>query len=75
MIWYGVIIMYLRISFLLLLCVPVLYVFFILFNQLIDELVYKDRKSDDHKNYDYQQDYIFQEYKVNKRREDFKVIR
>lgn len=67
--------MYLRISFLLLLCIPVLYVFFILFNYLIDEMVHKDRKNDDHSTYDYQQDYIFQEYKTNKRREEFKVIR
>lgn len=67
--------MYLRISFLLLLCVPVFYVFFILFNHLIDEMVHKDKKNDEHREYDYHQDHIFQEYKINKRRDEFKVIR
>lgn len=38
-------------------------------------MVHKDRKNDEHREYDYQQDYIFQEYKINKRRDEFKVIR
>lgn len=67
--------MYLRISFMLLLCVPIIYVFCILFNYLIDEMVHKDKKNDNHKTYDYQQDRIFQEYKINKARDDFKIIR
>lgn len=73
---YGVIAMYLRLAFLILLCIPVIYIFIILLGHLIDEIIKKnERKNDDIKKYHYEEDYIFQEYRTRKRKGDFKVIR
>jgi hypothetical protein len=66
--------MYLRIVFLALLCVPVLYIVFILTGYLVDEIIRKEHKrSTIHRKQDYEEDDIYREYQ--KRRGNFKVIR
>lgn len=66
--------MYLRIVFLILLCIPALYIGILLMDYLIDEIVHKEEKTVKHKAYNYKEDDIFQEYSRKKTR-DFKVIR
>ncbi len=66
--------MYLRVVFLALLCVPVLYIVFILTGYLIDEIIRKEqRRNMDYTKRDYEDDYIYKEYR--KKRDNFKVIR
>lgn len=67
--------MYLRIIFLILLCIPVIYIFFLLLGYLIDEIIHKEEKKDSHR-YDYDEDdALFREYHLRKKRGDYKVIR
>lgn len=69
------IVLYLRITFLILLCIPVIYIGFILFGNLIDNIIHKDdHKANKHKPFNYKEDHVFQEYR-QKKSGDFKVIR
>lgn len=55
---------------------PVLYIVFVLIGYLIDEIIHKEKKKHvDPRRHEYKDDYISQEYRIQKKREGFKIIR